>query len=244
MITIHNIGLLSRYSPPCSIKYGYNIGSLAVKYGVMDIINLPEKEQLNIFLEINSNNGSIIVMPHGDSFLRRTFIEKLLNDNGFIKNKYLSITLCTNIQEKEIKYRVINHIKNYRHEKRRKITSPQLDCRKIEMDGTDYMEVRTIGGEFRVMYRMDHIIYSMLDSLEEENKDSLAVIFGNIMAVATVIDADFHHDVIVATQSLIDRINHSSISNEIETEEESQNIISEMKAEYEATNGLDDRTSE
>lgn len=50
MITIHNIGLLSRYSPPCSIKYGYNIGSLAVKYGVMDIINLPEKEQLNIFL--------------------------------------------------------------------------------------------------------------------------------------------------------------------------------------------------
>ena len=42
---------------------------------------------------------------------------------------------------------------------------------KIEMDGTDYMEVRTIGGEFRVMYRMDHIIYSMLDSLEEENKD-------------------------------------------------------------------------
>ena len=105
MITIHNIGLLSRYSPPCSIKYGYNIGSLAVKYGVMDIINLPEKEQLNIFLEINSNNGSIIVMPHGDSFLRRTFIEKLLND------KYLSITLCTNIQEKEIKYRVINHIK-------------------------------------------------------------------------------------------------------------------------------------
>lgn len=115
---------------------------------------------------------------------------------------------------------------------------------KIEMDGTDYMEVRTIGGEFRVMYRMDHIIYSMLDSLEEENKDSLAVIFGNIMAVATVIDADFHHDVIVATQSLIDRINHSSISNEIETEEESQNIISEMKAEYEATNGLDDRVNE
>lgn len=103
MITIHNIGLLSRYSPPCSIKYG-----------VMDIINLPEKEQLNIFLEINSNNGSIIVMPHGDSFLRRTFIEKLLNDNGFIKNKYI----------------VINHIKKYRHEKRRKITSPQLDCRK------------------------------------------------------------------------------------------------------------------
>ena len=57
---------------------------------------------------------------------------------------------------------------------------------KIEMDGTDYMEVRTIGGEFRVMYRMDHIIYSMLDSLEEENKDSLAVIFGNIMAVAAI----------------------------------------------------------
>lgn len=115
---------------------------------------------------------------------------------------------------------------------------------KIEMDGTDYMEVRTIGGEFRVMYRMDHIMYSVLDSLEEENKDSLAVIFGNIMAAATVIDTDFHHDVIVATQSLIDRINHSSISNEIETEEESQNIISEMKAEYEATNGLDDRVNE
>ena len=220
MITIHYIGLLSRYSPPCSIKYGYNIGSLAVKYGVMDIINLPEKEQLNIFLEINSNNGSIIVMPHGDSFLRRTFIEKLRGGGGGSHKKIIDMKNGEKLQ-----------VRNWIVEK-------------IEMDGTDYMEVRTIGGEFRVMYRMDHIIYSMLDSLEEENKDSLAVIFGNIMAVATVIDADFHHDVIVATQSLIDRINHSSISNEIETEEESQNIISEMKAEYEATNGLDDRTSE
>lgn len=112
MITIHNIGLFTQYCPSDSVKYGYNIGSLAIKYGVMDMIGLSEKEQSDIFLKIESKNGSIIVMPHGDSLLRRTFIEKLLNDDGFIEDKYLNIPLCANIQGKEVKYKVINHINN------------------------------------------------------------------------------------------------------------------------------------
>lgn len=111
---------------------------------------------------------------------------------------------------------------------------------KIEMDNTDYMEVRTVGGEFRVMYRIDHIMYSMLDSLNKENKESLGVIFGNIMTVATVIDADFHHDVIVATQSFIDRMGHDSLSDETGIEKDEQDIISEMKTEHDTLNELYD----
>lgn len=112
MITIYNIGLFTQYCHSDSVKYGYNIGSLAVKYGVTDISGFSEKEQSDIFLKIESENGGIIVVPHGGSFLRRTFIEKLLTKDGFIDDKYFNTPLYVNIQGNDVEYKIINYINN------------------------------------------------------------------------------------------------------------------------------------
>lgn len=93
------------------VMYGYRIGSLAETYGVTDISCLSEEEQLDIFFELDSSNGSIITMPHGDSFFRKTFIEKLLTEKGFIDEKYLGFPLHTNIDGEDMVYKIVDYIK-------------------------------------------------------------------------------------------------------------------------------------
>lgn len=99
------------------VMYGYQVGSLAETYGVTDISCLPEEEQLDIFFELDSSNGSIITMPHGDSFLRKTLIEKLLTEIGFIDTKFLGIPLYANIDKRGIVYKIVDYIKKGKYEK-------------------------------------------------------------------------------------------------------------------------------
>lgn len=109
MITIYLMPLFNAPTTLKKVMYGYQVGSLAETYGVTDISCLPEEEQLDIFFEVDSSNGCIITMPHGDSFFRKTFIEKLLPENGFIDEKYLGVPLHTNIDEEDVIYEIIDY---------------------------------------------------------------------------------------------------------------------------------------
>lgn len=102
---------------------------------------------------------------------------------------------------------------------------------KIEMDGTDYVEVSNTGGDFRMMYREGSTMYAMLSGMEDDDevKESLALVFGNVLSTANVLDAKFQHDVLVATVGMIDRIN----AEDDKDGSVSEQILHEMKAEYE-----------
>lgn len=117
MITIYTIGLLTSHLKLDNVKYGYKAGSLAKTYGVKDISKLSEKKQLDVFFEIDSNNGGIITMPHGDSFFRKTFIEKLLTEKGFIDEKYIGVPLHTNIDGEDVVYKIVDYIKKDKYGK-------------------------------------------------------------------------------------------------------------------------------
>ena len=102
---------------------------------------------------------------------------------------------------------------------------------KIEMDGVDFMEVRTANGDFRVMYRMDSKMFALLDSVKSDDKKSheaMSVLFGNVYSVSSILDADFQHSVLMATAAYIDKVVASDIS-----EEENKRIIEEERTAYE-----------
>lgn len=102
---------------------------------------------------------------------------------------------------------------------------------KVEMDGQNYVEVRNTGGEFLLMYREGTMMYAFLSSIEKDDEtlESLAVLFGNTMAASSVLDAEFQHDLILATNKYIDRAEAYADK----SEEESQRIIAEEKTAYE-----------
>ena len=100
----------------------------------------------------------------------------------------------------------------------------------IEMDGVDYVEVRTAAGDFRVMYKIGTMIYSLLNSVGPNDKElleSLSVMFGNIYASASIVNGSFQHEVLMATVKLLE----SGAVEEV-SEEENQRIIEEERQAY------------
>lgn len=99
---------------------------------------------------------------------------------------------------------------------------------KIEMDGVDFMEVRASDGVFRFMYRIDSMMYGLIDSIRKEDKDGINVIFNNVFAVATLLDAEFQNDVVQAIGGFIGRVEAKPVS-----DEEDAKILAEERAKYE-----------
>lgn len=99
---------------------------------------------------------------------------------------------------------------------------------KIEMDGVDFMEVRASDGIFRFMYRIDSMMYGLIDSIRKEDKDGINVLFNNVFAVATLLDAEFQNDVVQAIGGFIGRVETKPVS-----DEEDANILAEERAKYE-----------
>lgn len=99
---------------------------------------------------------------------------------------------------------------------------------KVEMDGVDFMEVRASGGIFRFMYRIDSMMYGLLDSVLKEDKSGVGVIFNNVFAVATLLDAEFQNDVVQVVVRAIDRVKAESVS-----DEENAKILAEERTKYE-----------
>lgn len=98
---------------------------------------------------------------------------------------------------------------------------------KIEMDGMDYMEVRTTDGGFRVMYRSDHPLFAMFDSLEDDEMDGANMLLNNVFAAATIVDVEFQKDILSAAIKMIDRAEASEVD-----DEEDRRIIEEEKTRY------------
>ena len=99
---------------------------------------------------------------------------------------------------------------------------------KIEMDGVDFMEVRASDGIFRFMYRIDSMMYGLIDSIRKEDKDGINVLFNNVFAVATLLDAEFQNDVVQAIGGFIGRVETKPVS-----DEEDAKILAEERAKYE-----------
>ena len=99
---------------------------------------------------------------------------------------------------------------------------------KVEMDGVDFMEVRASGGIFRFMYRIDSMMYGLLDNVLKEDKSGVGVIFNNVFAVATLLDAEFQNDVVQVVVRAIDRVKAESVSDEEDAE-----ILAEERTKYE-----------
>lgn len=106
---------------------------------------------------------------------------------------------------------------------------------KIEMDGADFMEVRTSEGHFRFMYRIDSMMYGLLDNVRKEDKQGVGVIFNNVFAVSTLVDAGFQNDVVQAVGRAIERIEHDPVS-----DEEDAKILAEERAKYEMKKALEE----
>lgn len=109
---------------------------------------------------------------------------------------------------------------------------------KVEMDGVDFMEVRASEGIFRFMYRIDSMMYGLLDNVRKEDKSGVGVIFNNVFAVSTLLDAEFQNDVTQAVGRAIERVKANPVSDEedakILAEERAK---SEMKKEMEEEDG-------
>lgn len=109
---------------------------------------------------------------------------------------------------------------------------------KVEMDGVDFMEVRASDGIFRFMYRIDSMMYGLLDNVRKEDKPGVGVIFNNVFAVSTLLDAEFQNDVTQAVGRAIERVKANPVSDEedakILAEERAK---SEMKKEMEEEDG-------
>lgn len=99
---------------------------------------------------------------------------------------------------------------------------------KVEMDGVDFMEVRASDGIFRFMYRIDSMMYGLLDNVREEDKPSVGIIFNNIFAVATFLDAEFQNDVFQAIRRALELVKVEPVS-----DEEDAKILAEERAKYE-----------
>lgn len=109
---------------------------------------------------------------------------------------------------------------------------------KVEMDGVDFMEVRASDGIFRFMYRIDSMMYGLLDNVRKEDKPGVGVIFNNVFAVSTLLDVEFQNDVTQAVGRAIERVKANPVSDEedakILAEERAK---SEMKKEMEEEDG-------
>lgn len=99
---------------------------------------------------------------------------------------------------------------------------------KVEMDGVDFMEVRASDGIFRFMYRIDSMMYGLLDNVRKEDKTGVDVIFNNVFAVSTLLDAEFQNDVVQAVGRAIERVKVEPVS-----DEEDAKILAEERAKYE-----------
>lgn len=99
---------------------------------------------------------------------------------------------------------------------------------KVEMDGVDFMEVRASDGIFRFMYRIDSMMYGLLDNVRKEDKSDVGVIFNNVFAVATLLDGEFQNDVVQVVVRAIDRVKAEPVSDEEDAE-----ILAEERTKYE-----------
>lgn len=108
---------------------------------------------------------------------------------------------------------------------------------KVEMDGVDFMEVRASEGIFRFMYRIDSMMYGLLDNVRKEDKPSVGVIFNNIFAVATLLDAEFQNDVVQAIGRALERVKAETVS-----DEEDAKILAEERAKYEMKKEMEEST--
>lgn len=99
---------------------------------------------------------------------------------------------------------------------------------KVEMDGVDFMEVRSSDGIFRFMYRIDSMMYGLLDNVRKEDKPGVGVIFNNIFAVSTLLDVEFQNDVTQAVGRAIERVKANPVS-----DEEDAKILAEERAKSE-----------
>jgi hypothetical protein len=99
---------------------------------------------------------------------------------------------------------------------------------KVEMDGVDFMEVRTTDGGFRIMYRMDCMMYMAIDSVSMKEKEAIQVLLNNVLATANLLDAGFQHDVMIAIGKVLDRVKSKPVS-----DEEDAKILAEERAKYE-----------
>lgn len=107
---------------------------------------------------------------------------------------------------------------------------------KVEMDGVDFMEVRASDGIFGFMYRIDSMMYLLIDNIRKEDKESIGVIFNNVFAVATLLDAEFQNDVVQAIGRFIGRVETKPVS-----DEEDAKILSEERAKYEMKKEMEEK---
>lgn len=99
---------------------------------------------------------------------------------------------------------------------------------KVEMDGVDFMEVRALDGIFRFMYRIDSAMYGLIDSMRKEDTIPVSVLFNNVFATATLVDAEYQNAVVMEVTKAIERVSHNTLS-----DEEDAKILAQERAKYE-----------
>ena len=71
------------------------------------------------------------------------------------------------------------------------------------------------------------MMYGLLDNVLKEDKSGVGVIFNNVFAVATLLDAEFQNDVVQVVVRAIDRVKAESVS-----DEEDAKILAEERTKY------------
>lgn len=103
-------------------------------------------------------------------------------------------------------------------------------------DGMTFIKVRTIMGNWAMEYREDSALFGFLDMERTKDQDNaLQVIFVNAFMAASFAEADFQHDILVASGELQKRIGDGA---ESASDEEDAEIVSNLKAEHEVMETL------
>ena len=118
----------------------------------------------------------------------------------------------------------------------KKIRLGGFNCLKYKKGDMSFIKVSTIMGNWSMEWREDTIMYRTLDSdLSEDDVKSINVVIVNAFMVGNFVEADFQHAVMVAADEFSKRMNSDA---EQISEEEDQEIITNLKAEHEALEEL------
>ena len=107
---------------------------------------------------------------------------------------------------------------------------------KYKQDGNAFIKVSTISGEWSVIYRSDNKLFTLFDSLSEEEYESAGMFITSMYAVCGIIDAELTNDIILAVDKHIERLKKGS---EEISQEEDQKILDDMKREIEMGDEMD-----
>ena len=103
-------------------------------------------------------------------------------------------------------------------------------------DEQTFIKVSTVMGVWSMEYREDNALFPFLDKERiKDEDDALQIIFINAFMAATFAEADFQHDILLASDALRMRIDGGA---EQLSDEEDAEIIENMKAEHDIAERL------